>query len=88
MLDRIQLYVRRREEIEESKKEELRDELGLGKLFGEKLEDSEGKIKSHFVTLMLLDMGILEIEPEDHTRVKIGPGSLPPIQTIRPRFLR
>lgn len=77
-----------KQEIEESKKEELRDELGLGKLFGEKLEDSEGKIKSHFVTLMLLDMGILEIEPEDHTRVKIGPGSLPPIQTIRPRFLR
>jgi hypothetical protein len=73
-----------RQEIEESEKEELRDELSLGKLFGEELEDSEGKIKWEFISLMLLDMGILEIEPEGHTRVKIGPGSWPSNRLTRP----
>lgn len=52
----------RRQSISESQKEALEEELGCGKLYGCALETKE-KITPKFVTLMLLDMGIVEVDP-------------------------
>jgi|GEM_PF-3174607 len=65
-----------RQEIDESEKEELLDELADSSLYNRPIE-MDGKLTSEFVTLMLLDMGIIEVVP----------GTLPddnPLSSLRP----
>ncbi len=63
-----------RQQIEESEKEALREELATGNLYNNPIE-VDGKITSDFITLMLLDMGIVE-------RDLPVPDPLPPLQPI------
>ncbi|HEX2582499.1 MAG TPA: hypothetical protein VHL30_00085 [Chlamydiales bacterium] len=55
-----------RQQIEEFEKAALREELGNGSLFGRPVE-IDGEICSAFAMLMLLDMGILEEDPDSPT---------------------
>lgn len=50
-----------RQQMDEANKEELKEELFTGNLYGRSIETNEGKISPEFITLMLLDMGIAEL---------------------------